>query len=294
MRDNVLEGRILKGIGGFYYIQDQSGIIHECRARGRFRNDSVVPITGDNVYFSSGGFIEEIKPRKNELSRPRAANIDMAAIVVSAAKPDIDYMLCDKLIVSVKSKGILPLLVINKCDAAREGRVEAMLSDYKNACATICISAKTGEGLDILKERLEGRCTCLAGQSAAGKSSIINALFPSLGLKTGELSKKTDRGTHTTRQAELLTAQGFSGAVVDTPGFSFFDCAEMLPEDLCGYCDDMSPYEGACRFASCLHAGEPECGVKDAVGKGFVSSGRYERYLLILKEIEDKRSKRYD
>jgi ribosome biogenesis GTPase len=284
-----LEGRILKGIGGFYYIQDTNGSVHECKAPGRFRNDNIVPLTGDNVLFSSGGFIEEIKPRKNELTRPRVVNVDMAAIVISTTKPKIDQLLCDKLIVSIKSKNIAPLLIINKCDVGDKTYIDALQSEYKNVCETICVSAKSGEGLEALKMLLEGKCTCLAGQSAAGKSSILNALFPGFNLVTGGLSKKTERGTHTTRQTELLVAEGFTGAVVDTPGFSFFDSADMEPEDLSRYYDDMSAYNENCRFTSCLHSVEPDCGVKDAVSKGLISKGRYKRYLLILKEIQDKR-----
>lgn len=218
----------------------------------------------------------------------------MAAIVVSAAKPKIDRLLCDKLIVSARHKGILPLLVINKCDIGDKKHIACILNDYKNVCETVCVSAKSGEGLDTLKHLLEGRCTCLAGQSAAGKSSILNALFPGFNLVTGGLSRKTDRGTHTTRQAELLVADGFSGAVVDTPGFSFFDCSEIEPEKLSLCYDDMSPYLKTCRFTSCLHADEPDCAVKEAVSDGLISKGRYERYLMILKEIKDKRSKQYD
>lgn len=288
------KGRIIKGIGGFYYIQDAGGAVHECRARGRFRKDGVTPLTGDSVTFSSGGFIEELGPRKNELTRPKVVNVDTAAIVVSAGKPEIDYTLCDKLLVSIKLQHIRPLIVINKCDIADGGRMEEIKREFKGACEYVCVSAKSGEGLDALKELIKDGITCFAGQSAVGKSSIINALFPSLGLKVGGLSKKSDRGTHTTRQAELLVADGFPGAVVDTPGFSFFDCADMRPEELSYYYEDMKPYREACRFTSCVHAGEPDCAVKQAVEQGFIEQGRYQRYLHILKEIQEKRSKKYD
>lgn len=289
-----LNGRIIKGIGGFYYIQDGEGAVHECRARGRFRKEGLTPLTGDNVVFSGGGFIEEIQPRKNELKRPRVVNVDIAAIVVSAEKPEIDYILCDKLLVSIKAAGIEPLMIINKSDIADTKHIEIILSEYEHACRTICISAKSGEGAERLKELLGGRVTCFAGQSAAGKSSVINALFPSLSLKTGGLSKKSDRGTHTTRQAELLVEQGFSGAVVDTPGFSFFDCADITPEQLSFFYDDMAPYRDKCRFTSCLHADEPDCAVKQAVEQRLLSKERYQRYLQILKEIQEKRSRKYD
>ncbi|MGE5493940.1 MAG: ribosome small subunit-dependent GTPase A [Burkholderiales bacterium] len=294
MNTQLLSGRIIKGIGGFYYIQDERGCIHECKARGRFRKDGVTPLTGDNVKFSPGGFIEEIEPRKNELKRPRVVNIDTAAIVVSAAKPDVDYLLCDKLLVSIKLERIRPLIIINKCDIAESSRINEIKSEYKDACETVCVSAKSGEGIDALKELLSGGITCFAGQSAVGKSSIINALFPSLGLKTGQLSKKTERGAHTTRQAELLVGEEFSGAVVDTPGFTFFDCADIAPEKLSFFYEDMAPYRDKCRFTSCLHAGEPGCAVKEAAESVHISQGRYTRYLQILKEIQEKRSRKYD
>ncbi len=294
MNTQLLSGRIVKGIGGFYYIQDEQGDIHECKARGRFRKDGVTPLTGDNARFSLGGFIEEIEPRKNELKRPKVVNIDTAAIVVSAAKPDVDYLLCDKLLISIKLEHIKPLIIINKCDVADSARIEEIKNEFKGACETVCVSAKSSEGLDVLRKLLSGSVTCFAGQSAVGKSSVINALFPSLGLKTGQLSKKAERGTHTTRQAELLVGEDFSGAIVDTPGFTFFDCADITPEKLSFYYEDMAPYREKCRFASCLHADEPDCAVKEAALGGHITQGRYKRYLQILKEIQEKRSRKYD
>lgn len=294
----MAKGKILKGVGGFYYVLDAEGRIHESKARGRFRKDGITPLPGDNVDFvledGSYGFIEEILPRRNELTRPRVANVDMTAIVVSANKPKIDALLCDKLLVSIKKQGIKPLMLINKCDTADEELIVAIEREYHDACYTLRVSAKTGQGIDVLKQQLAGKCTCFAGQSAAGKSSILNALFSGLNLQTGGLAKKTDRGKHTTRHAELLLLDGFSGTVVDTPGFSFFDNADILPESLCDYYDDMSPYANTCRFTSCLHADEPDCSVKDALGKGKINHNRYERYRIILKELQEKRARQYD
>ncbi|MGI5850098.1 MAG: ribosome small subunit-dependent GTPase A [Christensenellales bacterium] len=288
------KGKILKGVGGFYYVRDTQGIIHECKARGRFRKDGIVPLAGDNVWFSKDRFIVKIDKRENELLRPRVSNVSMAAIVVSAAKPNIDYMLCDKLLVSIKIAGITPLMVINKCDIANQRCINEIRSEYRHICETICVSAKSGAGLDELKERLSGQCTCFAGQSAAGKSSLLNALFSELGLEIGELSKKTDKGRHTTRQAKLLIPDEFDGIVIDTPGFSFFDSADIRPEQLWQYYDDMLSFAKDCKFALCLHAEEPDCGVKRAVSQGLISQNRYLRYLEILKELQEKRLKKYD
>ena len=293
-----MQGKILKGVGGFYYVLEDGGKIYECKARGRFRNDGVTPLPGDNVVFSADnegyGFIEEIKERKNELKRPRVANVDVIAIVASAGKPKIDTMLCDKLIIAALKDGIEPVMVINKCDTADELQKSKLLLEYYKACDTICVSAATNEGLNDLKKRLKGRCTCFAGQSAAGKSSLLNAIFSELRLETGGLSKKTDRGKHTTRHAELLLLEGFEGTAVDTPGFSFLEPDEIEPAELIKYYKDIEPYAKACRFTSCLHLDEPECSVKDAVEKGFVNKNRYSRYVDLLKDIQEKRQRQYD
>jgi ribosome biogenesis GTPase len=294
LKERLSEGRIIKGIGGFYYIQDKGGDIHECKARGRFRKDGITPLTGDRVLFSEGGFIEEIQQRKNELKRPRVTNIDIAVIVISAVKPKPDYLLCDRLLISIKLAGIKPLLVINKCDIAEKRHIKEIKNEYKSACRVLCVSAKTGARIKKLKALLNGSYTCFAGQSATGKTSIINALFPGLGLKVGSLSKKADRGKNTTRQAELIVADGFSGGVVDTPGFTCFEAAEIEPEMLSRFYNDFTAFIGRCRFTSCLHADEPGCSVKKAVEKGAIKKGRYERYLEILNEIKTKRSKKYD
>ncbi len=294
----TLKGKILKGVGGFYYVLEMAGRIYECKARGRFRNDGVTPLPGDNVIFSADsegyGFIEELMPRKNELKRPRVANVDIVAIVASAGKPKIDVMLCDKLIVSALKADIEPIMVINKCDTADESEKENLFLEYGKACDTIFVSAATKEGLDELKKILIGKCSCFAGQSAAGKSSLLNAMFTELNLETGGLSKKTDRGKHTTRHAELLLLEGFSGTAVDTPGFSFLESEEILPEELAYYYKDIEPFTHDCKFSSCLHKGEPDCSVKTALKNGLINKNRYLRYLELLKEIQEKRQRQYD
>ncbi len=294
----TLEGKILKGVSGFYYVLESSGRIYECKARGRFRNDGVTPLPGDNVVFSAdsggNGYIEEIQARRNELKRPRVANVDVIAIVASAGKPKIDFMLCDKLIVAAMKEDIEPIMIINKCDSADEPGKEKLLLEYGKACDTICVSAATKEGIDVLKNRLKGKCTCFAGQSAAGKSSLLNAMFSELSLETGGMSKKTDRGKHTTRHAELLLLEDFSGTAVDTPGFSFLEPEKILPQELAGYYKDIEPYSHECRFSTCLHSNEPDCSVKEAVGKGLINKNRYSRYLELLKEIQEKRQRQYD
>ena len=291
-------GTIIKGIGGFYYVREDDGSIHECKAKGSFRNDNMTPLPGDRVRFTicegMSPLIEEIFERRNELARPRVANIDQVAIVISVHKPKADLLLCDKLIVHSRQAGITPLLVLNKCDTAGENAIKSHIEEYKNVCAYVCVSAANGDGLDVLKSHLKGKITCLAGQSAVGKSSLLNALFPGLSLETGGLSKKTDRGRHTTRHTELLVMADIEGMAVDTPGFSFLENAKIEPEQLSGFYDDMKPYSQECRFTSCLHDKEPGCGVKDAVNGGRINERRYQRYLTILKELQEKRLHEYD
>ena len=295
MTDSNMTGKILKGIGGFYTVMDAYGKQYECRACGRFRNEGETPLPGDDVEFSpQTAYIEKILPRRSELKRPRVANIDMVVIVACADKPKIDALLCDKLIISARRNGIQPLLVMNKCDAASQDDTRKICTDYRGAVDTLCASARTGLGLETLKEKLMDQCSCFAGQSAVGKSSLLNSMFPALTLKTDGLSRKTDRGKHTTRHAELLVLEGFSGTVVDTPGFSLFESDDIEPEALWEYCADIRPFSRGCRYPSCLHAGEPDCGVREAVQRGDISEARYARYLEILKELKEKRDRRYD
>jgi ribosome biogenesis GTPase len=290
-----MTGRILKGVGGFYTVLGADDKEYECRACGRFRNEGETPLPGDDVYFSpQTAYVDKILPRRSELKRPRVANVDMVAIVASVDRPKIDALLCDKLIISARRSSVYPLLVINKCDAASPDDIEKICADYRGAADTLGVSARTGFGLEELRSRLSGRCVCFAGQSAVGKSSLLNAMFPGLTLKTDVLSKKTDRGKHTTRHAELLVPEGFYGTVVDTPGFSFFESDEIEPATLWKYYEDMRPFGGGCRYPSCLHAGEPDCGVKEALQRGEISPNRYARYLEILKELKEKRESKYD
>ena len=288
-------GTIIKGVGGFYTVREQSGQLYTCKACGRFRKDGEVPLPGDKVHFSLGedkaGYIESIEPRRNELRRPKVANVDTVAIVVSAQKPKVDCLLCDKLIVEAQMAGITPLLVINKCDVADRSVLDKLKNEYAKVCDMMCVSAITGEGLGELKQCLKKQCTCLAGQSAVGKTSLINALFADLNLEVGGLAKKTDRGKHTTRHAELLVQD--ECFVVDTPGFSLLQSAAIQPEQLWREYKDMKPY-AQCRFTSCLHMDEPDCGVKEAVADGSINENRYERYTTILKELKQRRENKYD
>ena len=200
----------------------------------------------------------------------------------------------DRLLLQATIRGIQPLLLINKKDAADENALKEIISQYERVCDVIAASALSGEGIESLKEKIKGQVACFAGQSAVGKSSVMNALLPMLHLKTGDLSKKTDRGRHTTRQTELVLLEGQTGAVLDTPGFSMMEPACMEPQLLAGYYPDFRNYLEGCRFHTCIHENEPDCAVKNAVKDGNIHAERYERYLKLLKELKEMRLKKYD
>lgn len=290
-----MQGRIIRGIGGFYDVLLTGGETVRCKARGRFRNEGVTPMVGDMVEVSipETGFaaLDEILPRANALLRPPVANIDLLIIVLSASVPKPDFLLADKLLIQAETLGIEPLLVLNKLDDAKQEIRDEFATDYA-AFRTLFASSRTGEGIDALKAALTGRVSCFAGQSAVGKSSLLNALFPQLDLETGELAKRTDRGRHTTRQAELWPFLG--GAVLDTPGFSLFELSELTQDALNACYPEFSGAASECRFSGCRHMAEPDCAVKALLETGKLAKGRYLRYQEILKEIEEKRKHRYD
>ena len=288
-------GRIIKGIGGFYTVLLKDGETVTCKARGRFRNEGITPMVGDLVEISlhETGFaaMDDILPRTNALLRPPVANIDLLVIVLSASIPKPDFLLADKLLIQAHTLKIEPLIILNKMDSAKPEITEEFLLDYA-AFHTLPASSANGEGIDTLKEALTNRVSCFAGQSAVGKSSLLNALFPELALETGELAKKTDRGKHTTRQAELWPYLG--GAVLDTPGFSLFEMSELEQDALNACYPEFDGVYQECRFTGCRHASEPDCAVKALLQEGKLPQGRYARYLEIQKEIEEKRKHKYD
>ncbi len=287
-------GLLLKGVGSFYEVLTDSGDTVTCKARGSFRREGVTPTVGDRVGIErqEQGYAQlaSILPRKNVLIRPAVANVDQLMIVVSASVPAPDWMLLDRLIIAASSLGIEPIPVLNKVDTADALVQDAFRTDYK-AFRTVAVSAETGEGIHALQALLKNKVTCFAGQSAVGKSSILNRLLPDLHLETGGLSRKTDRGRHTTRHAELWPYMG--GAVLDTPGFSLFEteCIEQSELDAC-----YPEFRNAapCRFAGCMHVTEPECGIKPLLENGELSRSRYERYVEIAKDYQLRRKHRYD
>ena len=289
-----MEGRIVRGVGGYYYV-DSEGREFVCRARGKFRIDDETPVVGDLVRFEaegSTGYLLEILPRKNILKRPHVANIDQLVIVISSLTPKPDLMLVDKLILSAEMSAIRPILCVNKLDKDKELTREKFCTEFGSACSVIATSAQTGAGIEDLRVMLDHTVSCFAGQSAVGKSSLINALVPGMSLQTGALSKKISRGKHTTRHTTLLSmGQGY---ILDTPGFSLLETTYCEPEDVASFYPEFRPYLDKCRFAKCQHKSEPGCAVKEALAAGTISPARYARYAAIIDEYNLMRKSKYD
>lgn len=285
-------GTILKGIGGFYYVRSEDDQnIYECKPRGIFRKDSLVPVPGDKVVFSildcskKLGNIDEIQERKSELIRPAIANIDQIAIVVASKAPNPDFSLLDKLLITAEMKSINVIICVNKCDLD-DGQMFKDISEIYGLAGYDCIelSSVKSTGFRALKERLKDRITVFAGQSGVGKSTILNHILEEWVMETGSVSDKIERGKHTTRHAELLELK-FGGYVADTPGFSSFEISIPYSE-LENYYPEIRRNIGGCRFTSCSHISEPDCPVKEAVDKGEISQERYQRYIQLYTQLK--------
>ena len=284
-----MNGIIIKGIGGFYYIKAADGCIYECKARGRFRKDGITPIIGDNVEIEiSGkkGSITRILERKNALVRPAVANIDTLVIISAAASPDPNMTLLDKLTVSALSNDIEPVICVNKTDLA-DGNYIA--DAYKSAgFKTFMLSAEQGEGIDALMPVLKDKVTAFAGLSGVGKSTLLNRITGG-DLRVGDVSEKIQRGRHTTRHVELFELDG-GGFVLDTPGFSSFELYGVKADELWEYFPEMADMALKCRFRGCSHISEPDCAVKAKLEAGEIAKSRYDSYVELYntrKEIKD-------
>lgn len=297
MTETSTTGTILQGIGGFYTARDDEWREYTLRAQGKLRRERTKPKVGDRVEMMPGegeehGWISRILPRRNELVRPPVANIDVIVIVAAAATPDPDLLMVDRLMLNARRAGISVQLVINKADLAPES-ADAIARQYRGAeVSPLKVCAATGAGLDELRNRLRGKVHALAGQSGAGKSTMINALY-GLQLETGDLSRKIDRGRNTTRHCQLIPVEG-GGMVLDTPGFSLLESALFDPVELKDSWPEFAPYEGQCYFQPCYHATEPRCAVLAAVAAGDIDGERHGRYRELLEEMKLRWRDRYD
>ncbi len=285
-----MKGKIIKGIGGFYYIKTENGIV-ECKARGKFRHKSLKPMVGDNVEIlieNGKGTIEKIEDRNSELIRPTVANVTQAFVVFAIKNPDLNFDLLNRFLVLCESNNIKAIVALNKIDlVSEEEKIE--LKEKINAIGyeVLFINAKEGIGVDDLKNRLQGNVTVLCGPSGAGKSTLINTLTDRIHMETGAVSEKIGRGRHTTRHSELIEVS--DGYIVDTPGFSTLDVTFIDKENL-RYCfPDFDQYNNECKYRGCLHYKEPGCAVKEAVEEGKINKYRYEFYIRTLEEILKER-----
>ena len=283
-------GRVLKFYNSFFYVQTDTELL-TCRLRGKLKRDrrgvsAVCP--GDLVELTKladgTGVLERPLARRNLLRRPAVANIDQVILTFAAAEPDLHPLLLNRFLVLAEWSGIPSVIIcVNKMDLAAE---QDVLSCYENYYPVLRVSAERGEGMDLLRERLAGKVTVFAGPSGVGKSSVLNALHAGLSLATGAVSEKIRRGRHTTRVAELLPFAG--GFLVDTPGFSSMELADIDLAELSTCFPDFQPYLGHCRFSPCTHSHEPDCAVKAALETGEILRERYDAYCAILDEIKTK------
>ena len=290
-----MQGKIVKGISGFYYVHVVGTGIYECKAKGVFRTRKVKPLVGDNVEIvvldeeKRIGNVEEILPRKNELIRPAVSNIDMALVIFAAAKPDPNFNLLDRFLCMMEYQKVPVTICFNKCDLVSEKEKEKLQQIYAPAGYEILFtSVKTGENIDNLKALLADKTTTVAGPSGVGKSSLINELQTGVRMQTGAISDKIGRGKHTTRHSEIISI-GQDTYIMDTPGFSSMDLPGFEKEDLWTCYPEFVPYEPECRFIGCSHIGEPDCGVKNALADGKISQVRYDNYVMLYEEMKNIR-----
>ncbi len=287
----TLKGTITKGIGGFYYVEAADGIF-ECKARGSFRNDGVTPLVGDHVSITvndgdTENTIDEIFERRNELRRPPVANIDRIIIVVASTEPRPNPLVIDRLTAIAVRKGIEPVIVLNKADLKDVADLRAIYE--KTPFPVVTTNGLTGEGVDELRALLEGKTCAFTGNSGVGKSTLLNALDPTLDLATAAISRKLGRGRHTTRECTLMHVCG--GYVVDTPGFASLEFAKnelVLKEDLEDCFPEFEPYIAQCKFhPSCAHLSDKGCAVTAAVEAGEISESRHRSYRAMYEEVKD-------
>jgi ribosome biogenesis GTPase len=290
-----MQGKIVKGISGFYYVHIAGSGIYECKAKGIFRRQNIKPLVGDDCEISvideekKTGNVDLILPRRNELIRPAVANIDQAIIIFAAAKPAPNFNLLDRFLIMMEYQNVPVAICFNKTDLVSDEEVEKLRAVYGSCgCRIIDTSAKEENNIDALGAYLTGRTTAVAGPSGVGKSSLINCIAPDAKSRTGEISTKIERGKHTTRHTEIFPVSEGT-YIMDTPGFSTLDIPGFEKEDLAGYYPEFTRYEPHCRFKGCSHIAEPDCAVQEALAKGEISPIRYDNYKLLYEELKSKR-----
>lgn len=292
-----MQGKIIKGIAGFYYVNVVESGVYECKAKGVFRKEKIKPLVGDNVRIeildeeNKTGNIVEIFPRKNELIRPAVANIDQALVVFAVTKPTPHFNLLDRFLVMMERKEIPVVLCFNKKDIVTSPEIAELEAIYEKCGYPIVFtSALEQENIEEIRRLLLKKTTAIAGPSGVGKSSLINLLQNQVQMETGTISRKIERGKHTTRHSELIAVDADS-YIMDTPGFSSLYVNDFEKEELKYYFREFASYEGQCRFQGCDHVHEPGCAVKEALEEGKIHPVRYKNYLEMYTELKEK--KRY-
>ena len=281
------QGVVIKGIGGNYDVACEGQILR-CRASAKIKHQKNLLAAGEYVELrltDDGGYITERLPRRNGLIRPAIANIDQLVILCSQAPPVTDPYLIDKVTVVALYQGIQPVILLNKSDL--HDSVDLYHAYQKAGFPVLRASAVTGEGVEEVKAMLAGKISAFTGNSAIGKSSILNRIDSRFGLQVGDMSEKIARGRHTTRHVELFQLDN-GGFVADTPGFSTFDAVRMeklTKENLQQYFPEIDRFFAQCRFSDCKHIKEPSCVVREAVEQGEIAKSRYESYCMLYEEV---------
>lgn len=285
------KGLITKLIGGLYTVRDENKVSHKLKARGKFRHTKESPKVGDRVMFDSD-FIKEILPRDNNLARPALANVDQAILINSCKEPDFSFNLLDRFLLLIEHESITPVIVLTKTDLMPEDQLVRLKEDmkyYEAYYQVIYTSTVTKEGVEEFTNLFKDKVSIFAGQTGAGKSSLLNVLDTSLNLKTNEISKALGRGKHTTRHSQLYDL--FGGLVADTPGFSKLEFYDIKEEDVPDCFVDFFELSSECKYRGCTHVNEPSCKVKQEVENGNIIQSRYYNYKLIIDEIKNQKIK---
>lgn len=291
-----MQGKIIKGIAGFYYVHVVHSGIYECKAKGVFRNKKIKPLVGDNVeieILDEGnriGNIINIYDRENELIRPAVSNISQALVVFAIANPMPNLNLLDRFLVMMERNEIDTIICFNKIDLVDEEEILKLRDIYVKAGYHVMFtSTKENMGIEEVLRVIDGKTTAFAGPSGGGKSSLLNALIPEANSQTGEISEKIKRGKHTTRHTEIFNVSDDT-YLMDTPGFSSLYVNDFEKEELKNYFREFIEYNNGCRFTGCVHVNEPDCLVKEAVENGGINRSRYDNYILMYEEIKNKKS----
>jgi len=289
----MITGRIIKGVGGLYFV-DIENVIYKCSARGIFRKNKLTPTVGDFVEIKilddneKKGSIEKINKRNNIMIRPRVSNVDCAIITFAAKSPAINFDLLDRFLILAQYQNINNIVIcINKSDLVSKSELDNIISIYSPMYDVICTSVLDKTGINDIINVIKNKVCVFAGPSGVGKSSIINSIVPNGNFKTGEISQKIERGKHTTREVELIKV--FDNTfIVDTPGFTSLNLDFIKSEEVANYFKEFKPYLLSCRFIDCKHLKEPDCAVKEHIGNG-ISKQRYDRFVNLTQELKQRR-----